>query len=166
MAGVNTICTISFFVFGRLVFFFLNSTGSWQTNAAGNLCIGVFIVLGSTTSGDIPKLYKLIEDVLGEGKLKDKKLSIMGDSISRFNGYIPAGNAIFHPNGTVTNVNQTSWQMLINETGMQLVINQSWSGSHLSNGREVASMFCNPARYESLGIPDIILIFGGTNDYN
>lgn len=101
-----------------------------------------------------------------KSKLKDLSFSIMGDSISTFSGYVPTGNAVFYPNATVSNVNQTWWKMLENETGMKLISNESWSGSRLSNGRGTTSMFCNPTRFENLGNPDIILVFGGTNDFN
>lgn len=36
-----------------------------------------------------------------------KKISILGDSISTFSGYIPSGNAVWYPRGEITSVKDT-----------------------------------------------------------
>ena len=36
-----------------------------------------------------------------------KKISILGDSISTFSGYIPSGNATWYPRGEITSVKDT-----------------------------------------------------------
>ena len=42
------------------------------------------------------------------------KLSILGDSISTFKGWIPEGNLVFYPeNGTVKDVAQTWWKIVM-----------------------------------------------------
>ena len=48
--------------------------------------------------------------------LYGKKLSILGDSISTYNGYIPSGYDNFYPSGDVDNVNKTWWMSLINKS--------------------------------------------------
>ena len=46
-----------------------------------------------------------------------KKLSILGDSISTFDGWIPEGYSCFFPmNGDVAEVEQTWWQMVLKDT--------------------------------------------------
>ncbi|WP_461207309.1 SGNH/GDSL hydrolase family protein [Clostridium sp. DL1XJH146] len=100
--------------------------------------------------------------------LKDKKISIMGDSISTFDGYIPIGNDAYYPRGTLTNCSQTWWQKLIKETGMVLVANESWSGSRVATPPKdrTEAPFTDARRYKNLGEVDIIIVFGGINDFS
>lgn len=103
-----------------------------------------------------------------DSPLKGKVLSILGDSISTYAGYIPSGNAAFFPRTDydVDNVNYTWWKKLLDATGMVLGINNSWSGSRVATppaGR-TETPFTDPSRYNNLGTPDIIIVFGGIND--
>ena len=105
-------------------------------------------------------------------KLKDKKISLLGDSITTFSGYIPNGYARFYPAGDIQKVEQTWWKQLIDETGMILVKNCSWSGSCVtghSSSTSSASAGCSTARVNDLtdgvNIPDIIICFIGINDF-
>ena len=59
---------------------------------------------------------------------------ILGDSFSTFEGYIPEGYYIYYSenpekNTDVRKVEYTWWHRLIQETGSNLVLNNSWSGS-------------------------------------
>ena len=54
-----------------------------------------------------------------------KKISILGDSISTFSGYIPSGNATWYPRGEVTAVTDTWWYQLIQQQGSTLGVNES-----------------------------------------
>lgn len=104
-------------------------------------------------------------------KLAGKKVSILGDSISTYAGYIPSGYVTHYPTGNVNDVNKTWWKKLIDETGMQLVTNASWAGSRVtgdSTGNAYAG--CSTSRINDLSgengeIPDIILVYIGTNDW-
>lgn len=116
-----------------------------------------------------------------------KVISIMGDSISTFEGYIPVkdGFNLAHRkrypdtgnNGQyndVTTVEQTWWHQAISELGAKLGINDSWAGSTVANFLDVNSGDKGPdaamasmTRIQNLGAngtPDVILVFGGTND--
>ena len=102
------------------------------------------------------------------------QLSIIGDSISTFNGYLPAGYATYYPNGNVTNVTQTWWEKLINKTGMVLCRNASWSGSRLGwdiSSDTTAYSGASDARIADLvnpdtqKTPDIIICYICTNDW-
>ena len=115
-------------------------------------------------------------------KYSGKIISIMGDSISTFTGYIPDGYRTRYPDRSegsgVDTVNDTWWMQLINELDAKFGISESWAGSTVSNiydedqsdnkkgpTRAMASW----ARIKNLsvnGIPDVILFYGGTNDYN
>lgn len=96
---------------------------------------------------------------------KEKTLSILGDSISTFSGYIPSGNAAYYPSGSVTAVTDTWWKKLIDALGMTLNLNNSWSGSRVTttNGTTSAGV----TRASNLGTsPDVIIIYMGINDFN
>lgn len=120
-----------------------------------------------------------------------KKLSILGDSISTF--AVPSektdgkaaegcttnypGNPVQYSNSNVTSVGSTWWGKVLNQFGMVLGINESWAGSTIgynpnqtSGGKYTAdNCLCSSARIGHLGengTPDIIIVFGGTNDIN
>ena len=98
-----------------------------------------------------------------------KKVSILGDSYSTFQGVIPAHYSSFYPNdrNDVVEVEQTWWSLYIKAKGYQLEKNDSWGGTTICGtgygGMDVSrNNFI--ARVDSLGNPDIIFLFGGTND--
>lgn len=98
-----------------------------------------------------------------------KKVSILGDSYSTFAGMNPEGYAPFYPNdkNDVTEVAQTWWSLYIKAMGYELDKNDSWGGTTICNTgygyRDVTATSFN-ARVDRLGNPDIIFLFGGTND--
>lgn len=95
-----------------------------------------------------------------------KTLSILGDSISTFDGYIPEGNVTYYPTGTVTTVSDTWWYKLMTALGMTLNVNNSWSGSRVTTTGGDSSAGCG-ARSEALGTtPDVIIVWMGINDFN
>lgn len=102
------------------------------------------------------------------GPLQGKKLSILGDSISTYAGYIPSGNANYYTgsNCGVTSVTQTWWYRSLHALGAALLVNNSWSGSRVSatNGNESAGCM---TRCQELGsAPDVIIVYMGINDFN
>lgn len=104
--------------------------------------------------------------------LKGKKIGIIGDSISTYNGHIPTGYAPFYPAFDVTSVDSTWWKQLINNTGMQLCVNASWSGSTITGNQDDATgaVGCSDARVNALtasngDTPDIIIVYIGINDF-
>ena len=98
-----------------------------------------------------------------------KKVSILGDSYSTFEGCNPDGYAPFYPNdrNDVKDVSQTWWSLYNKAMGYTLEVNDSWGGTTVCNtgyGRwNVANSSFN-SRLWKLGNPDIIFVFGGTND--
>lgn len=94
--------------------------------------------------------------------------SILGDSISTFEGYIPKGNRVYYPheNSDVNTVEDTWWKIFLERSGLKLIINASYSGSKiLENGTlPIDSGFLSETRLDALA-GDCIFIFGGTNDY-
>ncbi len=102
------------------------------------------------------------------------KVSILGDSYSTFEGYVPEGNELWYGHSPqwdrgndVIRVWDTWWHQLIDDNKLQLEVNDSWSGSTVcttSYGGKHTPHNAFIARVDRLGNPDIILVFGGTND--
>lgn len=103
-----------------------------------------------------------------------KTVSILGDSYSTYEGYLtPSTNEIwyFQPwrdNRTdVSDVKQTWWWQVIDRGGYKLGVNNSYSGATICNtgyNDEDYTQRSFVTRLTNLGTPDIIFIFGGTND--
>lgn len=122
-------------------------------------------------------LILLIFTGIAYGAEPDKRqakpvVSILGDSYSTFENYIPSANETWYSTRStkrtdVTDVKQTWWWQLISEGGYILGVNNSYSGSTISytgydNEDYVSRSFIS--RLNNLGSPDILLIFGATND--
>ncbi len=100
-------------------------------------------------------------------------VAVLGDSYSTFAGHIPEGNEAWYNNTTdpdrtdVGNVGDTWWSLLCKEGGYTLGTNDSYSGATICytgyNGENFKPRSFI-TRLPRLGQPDIILIFGGTND--
>ena len=98
-----------------------------------------------------------------------KRFCILGDSISTYEGYTPAGS-IFYDSWSqkiagITSVNGTWWMQVINGLGGTLGVNNSYAGSTVYGTRPTAG--CSDQRTSALGengIPDVILINMGGND--
>lgn len=106
------------------------------------------------------------------GVLKGKKLSVMGDSISAYAGYIPTGADAQYDgtNNGVTSVNQMWWKVLCDVTGMEPLVINGWSGSGVTDlGNANKTPMSDESRTSNLGAngtdPDVIIIEGGSNDF-
>ena len=104
-----------------------------------------------------------------------KIISILGDSISTYEGYSYEGNRCRYPQSDLlTDVNDTYWMRIIKMFDMKLGINEAWAGSRVSwDGNTESSdigankHIASEARIGHLGengTPDIILVNAGTND--
>ncbi len=106
--------------------------------------------------------------------LEGLKVSIMGDSISTFyaagsvmNSYYGGENQFFYPrySTTIKTVDKTWWYQLITNNKMELGINNSWSGSMAYGSSSSSGQ--SDGRVNTIddnGMPDVVLIFLGTND--
>lgn len=104
--------------------------------------------------------------------------SILGDSYSTFQGYIPEGNAGYYPCpesvDDVLRVEDTWWHRLMSRNRMRLLYNESYSGATVcTQVRETQppeSSFTVRAHYlknfadENGNGPELIILFGCTND--
>ena len=120
-----------------------------------------------------------LSNILGDPSVAKKnplRISVIGDSISTFRGYIPNGYGAHYPttDGALDFVQQTYWWKLINEymTNAVLEKNISNSGTTVAKRddtfeRSASGGHCFIYRYTNNGIgnPDIVLIAGGTNDW-
>lgn len=123
-----------------------------------------------TASGEI---NGAAQDDGEEFSLEGITVSILGDSISTFENWIPYGYNNFYPmSGEVTDINDTWWIRMFDETGMKLCANASSSGSTCagdSTDAEDPQVGCSDFRITDLSdkngaYPDIIVVFMGTND--
>ena len=97
-----------------------------------------------------------------------KSVSVLGDSYSTYENFMTpstAGNP--EAKTDVKNVRQTWWHQVIKENGWRLCINNSYSGATISytgyDGNDYSARSFN-TRMDNLGQPDIIFVFGATND--
>lgn len=103
---------------------------------------------------------------------KETSFSILGDSYSTFEGFVtPESNDVWYnlpPDNyiNVTNVSQMWWWQLQKAMNWELDHNNSFSGSVLCNWD--TTNYYGPHsfihRADDLGNPDVIFVFGGTND--
>lgn len=126
-------------------------------------------VQGTARQGQTSAEPMATQEVQGTATQTPKKVSILGDSYSTFQGHIPENYAPFYPNdrNDVTEVGQMWWSLYIEAKGYVLEKNDSWGGTTICGtgyGRMDSSKTAFTARVDLLGDPDIIFIFGGTND--
>lgn len=119
-----------------------------------------------------------------EKNIYGKKFSIFGDSISTLTDYNPEGYSVFFDKekcrmAGIYGKSDTWWGKVIDFFDGELVVNNSWSGSRvakLPNMEELFPSGCSEERTSSLHIgkehfynrkkiPDIIIIYLGTNDW-
>lgn len=134
----------------------------------------VYFVLSDDTELVIPYITT-------SQSFRGKVVSILGDSISTFEGWIPVedGHNLKHrkrypQSDLLTDVRLTWWHKLINNLGAKLGVNDSWSGSRVHNSASSNSGDLGPdacmasiTRITNLGAngtPDLIFFYGGTND--
>lgn len=122
----------------------------------------IYNITGNTT---ITATYKK-----GTNNYAGKTFSIIGDSISTYQDFVPKGYATFYPYPTadVNDVNQTWWMQAINKVGGSLLVNNSYSGSCVATSGSSSSS--HPVRLQELIVSnqhaDVIVIFMGSNDAN
>ena len=110
----------------------------------------------------------------GVALAQSKTVSILGDSYSTYEDFVtPATNELWYyaknseQKTDVKDVRQTWWHQVIKENGWRLAVNNSYSGATISytgyDGNDYSPRSFN-TRMDNLGQPDIIFIFGATND--
>lgn len=117
----------------------------------------------------------------GKSVVEEKTVSILGDSISTYMGWNPAGNAP-HYNGITDNeglpsVSQTWWKRAADALGLNVLVNEAEAGglcsadltADLPEGYEDINILAAYKRVEQLTandtVPDVIWLEIGTNDF-
>ena len=101
-------------------------------------------------------------------------VSILGDSYSTYEDFVtPATNELWYyaknveAKTDVKDVCQTWWHQVVKENGWRLCLNNSYSGATICytgyDGNDYSARSFN-TRMNNLGSPDIIFVFGATND--
>ena len=102
-----------------------------------------------------------------------RALSILGDSYSTFKDFVvPDTNFVWYPRDSVKhndvmNVRQTWWHQFVRQGNFRLCQNNSFSGAticHTGYQGEDYSDRSYVTRVSNLGSPEVIIVFGGTND--
>lgn len=110
----------------------------------------------------------VIMSIAAHGQLR---MSVLGDSYSTFEGLIPEGYDIWYSPSTQGNdvdaPDQVWWSILSDANGLEIDKIDAWSGSTVSysgyHGEDYKDRSFN-TRVDRLGSPDVIFVFGGTND--
>ena len=118
----------------------LGSTPQPVLAAVGNavLMTTPLIVQGSTSAPQSAPT--------AENPYAGKTMSILGDSISTYAGVSNntaynstiGSNAVYYSSGSLGGQQETWWQQAIDALGMQLLVNNSWSGSCVLHPRQGA----------------------------
>lgn len=123
------------------------------------------------------KSYRKYEEWKRNNPYYQKQFSILGDSISTLDGYIPEGYRCFYSGENcnksgVIEMRDTWWGKVIDFFGGELLVNNSWSGSRVTKLPDTESFFpsgCSDERTRRLHIndvePEVIIIYLGINDF-
>ncbi len=106
-------------------------------------------------------------------KFNGKLVSIMGDSISTFEGIIPDGWRVYYSKeddveSGITDASMTWWMLLADALGAEVLVNSSYSGSTVAG---ISFPVCSSKERAQALLgkngekPDIVFVFAGINDY-
>jgi lysophospholipase L1-like esterase len=137
-------------------------TGSYFICPKGTVKVAI-------AAGNINQGLNRTNAIVAQKRKTGKKLSVMGDSISTNKNFIPDGNATYYEDGNrgVPTASYTWWGVVAREKGYKISTVQAWSGSKVSapNGETNAMSGDRAGQLAAGGTPDIIIIYGGVNDF-
>ena len=121
--------------------------------------------------------FNFISGTVFKSVYTGKRLSIYGDSISTFSGWIPEGNAVYYTgsNAGVATVDDTWWMKVIKAMGFELLVNNSWSGRAVSSISDGTTAYATCAGYKEANVlqlksgdvlPEVIIVKLGINDFD
>lgn len=107
--------------------------------------------------------------------LTTKTISFLGDSITTYEGY---SNDCINTNSTICenriyykgynyiqDVNDTWWKQTVNNTGLNLLVNNSFSGDRVVLKGQIRNQQLHDDTGEIIINPDIIVVYLGINDF-
>lgn len=152
-----------------------------SSSDVGKDVVMTFDVVTNVTGEVINEIKRKVNTEFTRNKFKN--FSIIGDSYSTYYGWIPSENSTWYAvdgidgNNSQTNnvdaVEDTWWHKLSKALKIGLVRNESWSGSSISytnyGSVQISRSFVARAAHLDqnnalLPKPELIIIFGGTND--
>lgn len=189
---VYSVCNITVGSDETLAFGCKTDTLTWGYLTSGKIDTSMQFAAVHYANGRVDNgclLFDIWVEDDGQSELKallsGKYLSILGDSISTYTGVSNStsynstigNNAVYY--STQLARTDTYWQQLIDQYGMNLCVNNSWSGGYLtkhapnqnstydsdgstSSGMARASYLANVSNVK----PDYIVVFIGINDLN
>ncbi len=150
---------------------FYMSRGFTSGTSGGSLCVDVY-------AREAPRIPE--RDAALFEALEGRKLSILGDDISTYAGVSNStavnstlgSNAAWYADGKAPfSVRQTWWQQAADRYGMEILVNNAWSGTGVASGSLTAASWGWNTRpgnlHDNTGDtvhPDIIAIYMGAND--
>lgn len=92
-------------------------------------------------------------------------VSFLGDSITTYQDIIPTDFPTYYPAGDVDSVDKTWWKIALELSETNLLMNNSYSGSYVSQGTMYGASMKRLELLAKDGVdPDTIVIYMGTND--
>lgn len=115
---------------------------------------------------------RAVPAVTEKGDRSMRYVSIMGDSISTYEGYVPEGYAVYYDSWTrtrngLTSVYDTWWAKVNQALKAYLCVDNAFSGSRVT-GDAFPAASCEQrtgALHTAAAVPDIILVYIGFNDF-
>lgn len=147
---------------------FISSTEAIQSGdtvetAEGAYYLRMVLSYGQNTTAEDGKRVAI--SFLPKTKWYGKRYSVLGDSLSTYDGISPSDGAAnaFYPKGNVNRPARTWWYRVGRMLGMTLDTCNAYSSS-IVTGPSVYTSMSSDERLSNLGNPDLVLFCGGTND--
>lgn len=125
----------------------------------------LFLLFSSMTCGHVDYEEEVIFDPQPEWTF-----AVYGNSISTYAGTMPLGYPTYYSQSRMGKKNMW-WAILGQKTKSAMIANSSWSGATVAfhQALDSISFFYSDYRIASLarnGVPNVIFVLGGTNDWN
>ena len=133
--------------------------------------VAQFANMDGTTPVDLETFdgYMAVSDYAATDSysLYGKRLSVIGDSIASFTGYISPGSTAYYPRNDVTRWQDMFWGVLASRNNMVVDVIDAYAGSCVADKWQSLERvsFIDNTRLSRLGTPDYIIVEGGINDF-
>lgn len=131
------------------------------------------LIIGCTHHDNIEK--QNLKKITIKEELQNKSISFLGDSITTFEGYsndcqnrnttICENKTYYKGYNHITDVNDTWWMQTANNVGLNVLVNNSYSGDKvIDKAQSRCQQLHNDTRINKMS-PDIIVVYMGINDF-
>lgn len=144
--------------------------------SAGNYQVTAYAQLGNGQSRQLAEASFQAEQYQVPDKENGTGVSVLGDSLSTFEGSTAYDSSCSYYNSSIMDVKDTWWMQFILQNGFKLDVNDSiggsrvtWDGAAEDDAYHLGEHYAisSEERIRKLGTngtPDVILVFGGMND--